>query len=107
MFFEQRTYTIAAQRVPEYLDVLEAGGAEMLAPMKPHLAGHFVCEIGRLNQVISLYRYDSFEQRASVRSECAARSKLEAFVGFPPQIKPLLVDMESRILMPTALSPLR
>lgn len=107
MFYEMRTYSIAAQCVPNYLDVMEARGNAMVAPIKAHMVAQFQAEIGRLNQIISLYKYDSFEQRAQVRAQAMERSRSDEFKDVPSLIRPLLVDMESRILLPTMFSPMR
>jgi hypothetical protein len=107
MLFELRTYTLAPLRAQEYLDILSSPDGEMIAPIKQHMIGHFQAEIGRLNQIVSLYRYDSFEQRATVRAEAMRRAASETFAHVPARIKPLLQDMESKILLPTPLSSLR
>jgi hypothetical protein len=107
MFFEIRTYRLQPQRLPDYFAAMEDKGSAMVAPIKQHMVAQFQTEVGPLNQIVSLYRFDSFEQRAAVRAEAVALSRTPEFADVPGRIKPLLLEMDSRIVLPTPLSPMR
>jgi hypothetical protein len=105
--FELRTYTLQPQKLPEYLRLYEGRALEVLEPIRPHLVGFFATEAGALNQVVSLWRYDSFEQRMRLRGEAYRRAERLEFADFPGQIAPLLQSMESKLLVAAPFSPLK
>ena len=105
--FELRTYTLRPQRLAEYLKLYEERALDALAPIRPHLVGFFASEAGPLNQVVSLWRYDSFEQRRRLREEAYRRVAQPPFADFPAQVTPLLQDMENKLLLPARFSPLQ
>jgi len=104
MFFEHRTYTLHPQRARAYLQLVESKGLPLLGPMLPHMRGYFVSEFGPLNQVVHIYKYDSLEQRAQIRSEIASNP---AFPEYAEALTPLIASMESKILLPAPFSPLK
>ena len=56
---------------------------------------------------MSLWRYDSFEQRRRLREEAYRRVAQPPFADFPAQVTPLLQDMENKLLLPARFSPLQ
>jgi hypothetical protein len=61
------------------------------------LAAFWHTEVGPLNRIIHVWPYDSFEQRAQVRSQ-----KIE---GWPPNIREFVEDQQSEIFIPAPFSP--
>src|SRR2546423_15013658 len=97
MIIEMRTYTLQ----PGTLAEVEKRFGEALPNREKHskLAAFWHTDVGPLNQIIHVWAYDSFEQRATVR---AAASK-EA--GWPPQTREFVVAQQSEILQPAPFSP--
>ena len=97
MIFEMRTYLLRPGVVAE----AERRFEQALAHRTPFskLAGFWHTEAGLLNQIIHIWPYESIQQRMQVRAEAVKSG------NWPPKIRDLLVDMESRIVVPAAFSP--
>jgi hypothetical protein len=102
MIVEMRTYVLHAGQQGDFLVLMEQEGIAIERRILGHLLGFYTCEIGTLNQIVHLWRYDSFEDRHQRRSSLAADPGWTAFV---PKVLPLIRDMENRILTPAAFSP--
>lgn len=95
MFYEMRTYRLRPGTVQSYLKLVENEG---IAIQKSHL-GVLVCylhsEIGPLNEIIHIWRYQSLDDREKRRNSLAENPAWQAFV---PKIQVLIETMESKIL---------
>ena len=96
MLYELRTYTLKPGAVPEY----EGHFAEALPVRLKYspLVAFWHVEIGPLNQVLHLWRYDSLQERADVRAAAAK----DPSGMWPPKGLDLIVSMENDILIPGA-----
>jgi hypothetical protein len=104
MILEVRTYTIRTGLVAEYLALYEREGFQ---PHTRHLGqpvGWFSSEIGTLNQVVHMWRYQSHAEREVKRAALYADPVWLAFI---PKTRAYIERMENQILVPTAFSPLR
>ncbi|HEY8290423.1 MAG TPA: NIPSNAP family protein [Acetobacteraceae bacterium] len=97
MIIEMRTY----QLKPGSLAEVEKRFGAALPVREKHskLAAFWHTEVGPLNQIIHVWAYDSFEQRAQVR---AAAQKEE---GWPPPIREFVVAQQSEVFNPAPFSP--
>ena len=68
MIVEQRTYTLFPGKTLEYLRLYESEGMAIQTRILGRLVGYFTTEIGPLNQIIHMWGYDSFEERARRRA---------------------------------------
>lgn len=68
------------------------------------IVGLWTTEIGKLNLAAHLWAYDDLNHRAQVRSAALADPEWAAFV---PKGSQCLAEMETTILIPTAISPLQ
>ena len=96
MLFELRTYNTMPGAVPE-VEKRMGEAIETRVKYSP-LVGYWHTEIGPLNQVLSLWSYESLGQRAEARAAAAADSSGK----WPPKLSELLVNQNSDILMPGA-----
>lgn len=103
MIIDHRTYLFHPQQAATFVKLIEDGGKDVIAPMLPHLRGFFITEVGRLNEVVHLYAYDSFEQRAAIRAQVRTSP---GFPDFAARVTPLLVSQESKLLLPVSFSPI-
>lgn len=104
MIVEQRTYMFHPGAVPKFLALYDGTGARHLQRrILRNLIGYFVTELGPLNQTVHLWGYASLDDRAARR---AALMGEPVWQDFLKQILPLLQDQQSRILLPTAFSPI-
>jgi hypothetical protein len=102
MIVEERIYTLEAGKVGEYLRLYEEEGLAIQTRILPKLVGYFSTEFGPLNQVVHLWAYESLDQRAERRAELMADPGWQAYVA---KIRPLLVRMENKLLIPAPFSP--
>ena len=95
MIYELRTYSFAPGKIPEYLKLAEEVGTKIRGDQYGTREGSWVAEIGVLNQIWHLWRYDSLDERSRLRQELS-RNKAwrEDFVA---RIQPLLTRQEIRL----------
>ncbi|MBN9245336.1 MAG: NIPSNAP family protein [Mesorhizobium sp.] len=103
MIVEKRTYTFHPGKVQEFLALYEREGLPLHTKYLP-LLGYFVSDIGPLNQVITMWGYESMADREEKRARLYADPE---WIAFGPKTTPLIQTMESVILRPTAFSPIR
>jgi hypothetical protein len=101
---EERTYTLYPGKTPEYLRLYQSEGMAIQTKILGRMVGYFTTEIGPLNQIVHMWGYDSFEERSKRRAQMAADEGWKAYVA---KIQPLIRTQESKILVPTAFSPIK
>ena len=104
IILEQRDYHVHTGKLPELVALYESEGIEIQKEVLGGFVGAFTTEIGALSTYTSMWRYASFEERASRRAALQAREDWKAFL---PKISPLIHTQQNRILVPTAFSPLQ
>lgn len=104
MIVEERTYRIAAGRLPEYLERYQEMGLEVQTRILGSLIGYFSTEIGELSTLVHLWGYADLNDRAARR---AALAREPAWQDYLRVCTPMILSMENRILVPTGFSPLR
>lgn len=102
--FEQRTYTIRTGLVQEYLQLYHREGFDVHCRHLGPPVGWFFTEVGELNQVMMMWRYDSHADRETRRDRLYADPDWLAFV---PKTAPYIEKMENRIIRPAFFSPLQ
>lgn len=104
MILDHRTYRLRVGALPEYLVLYEKEG---YAAQSRHLGapvGWFYTEIGPLNQVVHIWKYDDLADRDRKRAGLQADPEWQAFVA---KAAPYIEHMENKILRPAPFSPLR
>jgi hypothetical protein len=105
MILEQRDYQVFVGKLGELVRLYETEGIAIQQEVLGGFVGAFTVDIGaELSVYTHLWRYDSHAERARRRAELQARDDWKAFL---PKIQPLIHTQASRILVPTAFSPLR
>jgi hypothetical protein len=105
MIVEIRTYTAAAGRMAEWLDYYGKNGLPIQQRMLGKLVFFGTGEIGPLNQITHIWAYDSLAEREQKRG---AMNKDPAWQDYlKNQPAGVLMTQESKILNPTAFSPLK
>ncbi|MEO8544883.1 MAG: NIPSNAP family protein [Burkholderiaceae bacterium] len=97
MLVEMRTYVLHAGKLAAFLDGMEKEGLAIERPILGRLLGYYSSEIGTLNQVIHLWGYVSFEERARRRHKLAQDAAWQSFV---PKVMPFIRDMQNQLLTP-------
>lgn len=104
MIVEQRTYDFRPGALPKFFELYETTGARALQTrILGQLLGYFTTELGPLNQTVHLWGYRSLDDRAARRAALMTEPVWRGFLG---EITPLLQRQESKILLPTAFSPI-
>lgn len=104
MIIEERIYRIRSGKTAEYLKLVREEGIAIQAPILGGLIGYFVTEIGPLNQVVHMWRYEDLEDRARRRRTLSQDPRWQAFI---PRLMALIETAENRILLPTDFSPMQ
>ena len=99
MIVEQRTYTLRPGTAPEFLRIYEEHGLPVQLPILGTLVGYYSTEFGPLNQVIHMWGYESFEDRARRRAELV---KSPGWQTYLPMNRDKIVSQENKLLVPTA-----
>ncbi len=99
MLHELRTYTALPGAIPDVLKANEEVGRKVRGDDYGVLEGYWYTEMGPLNQVMHLWRFDSFEERARLRGELG---KVEGWTKeYVPRLRPLLTAQSTRFLINT------
>jgi len=101
---EMRTYTFHPGGAAKFLKLYQSRPLEIQKSVLGNLIGYFTSESGMLNQTVTLWGFDSLDDRQRRRAKLAADPDWQAFLN---QIFPFLVSQESKILLPTDFSPVR
>ena len=99
MFIEQRLYTFAPGKSAEFNKLYEEQGR---APQERHLGlpvGYYYSEIGPLNQVTTLWAYETLNDRVERRERLF---KDPEWIAFLHKARALVVTQETRILKPAS-----
>jgi len=97
MIVEQRIYNLVVDGISEWERHYVSEGREAQLRHLPSPIGYYASEFGALNQVVSLWGYESLEHRSQCRAALAADPDWLAFVA---KVKPLIVSQENRLLRP-------
>lgn len=102
---EERCYILDTAVTPdEYLKLYEAEGLTVQSEALGPPLGYFCTETGRLNAVVSLWRYESFEDRQARRANLGSR---KAWQDYLAKVRPMIRQMNNRLLTPAHFSALR
>ncbi len=96
MLYELRTYTVKPGTLGDMVKAASHRVHEIRKNDFGKLEGYWSTEIGPLNQVLHLWSYSDFAERARVRGELANNPR---WVGeYIPLIRPLIVRQDIRLL---------
>jgi hypothetical protein len=100
--YELRSYRTHVGKMREWIERFKEG----LIAREKHskIVGLWHSEVAGLNRVMHLWAYRDLNHRAEVRAAALRDPDWQAFLG---KSQPLLVEMESTVLVPTETSPLR
>lgn len=102
MLVEMRTYTLQPGGHAQWLEIYDKEGRETQTEILGHMVGYYYTDIGPLNQIVHMWAYEDLKERSERRAKMAAHPKWQAMI---PKVRPLIVDQESKILVPAPFSP--
>ena len=100
--YELRTYRTHTGRAQEWL-----GHFREIMPTREKYSknvGVWSTDVAQLNQVVHLWAYTDLNHRAEVRGKVMQDPEWKTFLG---KATPLLADMQSMVMTPTEVSPLK
>ena len=100
--YEMRTYTVIVGKLAEVVALYTHQGWPALAKLPPRLVGYFTGDIGAINQLVHLWK---FEDDADRRQFWATVFADEAFMAFARQLRPLLLSQENKLLLAAPWGP--
>ena len=96
MIVDHRTYTLHPGRLNEFLGIYAEQGYPLQQQYLGDCVGWYVSmDIGPLNQVVHMWRYQDLADRAGRRARLAADPRWQAYLA---AATPLLQHMENKIL---------
>ncbi len=101
MIYELRIYTVKPDQVDELLRLWEHEGKPLIDRYMECI-GIWLTDAGRLNQVVHLYVWQSYEHRDRVRQEFYALAEAKAYTA---KVKKLYQSQESMIMKAVSFSP--
>ena len=104
MIVEERIYTIKVGKLAEYLGYYESTGMPIQTSILPRMVGYFTTDVGPLSTVVHWWAYESYAEREEKRRVLSQHGEWKAYLKL---IQPLILQQESRILVPTSFSPIR
>jgi hypothetical protein len=96
MIYELRTYTVKPRTLGDMVKAASTVSRDIRKDDYGRLEGYWMTEIGPLNQVMHLWSYGSFDERAKLRGELANNPRWTG--EYIPLIRPLLLRQDVRLL---------
>ncbi len=100
--YELRTYTFYVGKLPEAIALYEHEGWPALQKYQDKLVGYFTGDIGGMNQLIHLWK---FEDDADRRKFWAMLFADADFMAFGKKLRPLILNQENKLLMASPWGP--
>ena len=101
--FEVRTYTFYVGKLSEAVELYKAEGWPALQKHAPnHLVGYFVGDVGALNELVHLWK---FEDDADRRRFLAGVFADETFMNFAKKLRPLIRKQQNKLLLEAPWGP--
>ena len=99
---EERIYILHTHfSTKDYFDIYKADGAALQIETLGGLLGYYTTEVGELNAIVSLWQYDSFEERQRRRAVLAASPQWQ---GYLDKVRPMIRQMSNRLMSPVNLT---
>src|ERR1700750_995996 len=96
MIYELRTYTVRPGTLGDIVKAASTVSLDIRGNNFGKLEGYWSTEIGALNQVMHMWSYRDYEERAKLRAELAKNPRWGG--EYLPLIRPLLVRQDVRLL---------
>ena len=104
MIVDVRTYTLVPRKMAAYLELFEKHGLPVMQRHGLELMGYYMSQIGPLNQVVHLWRYDSL---ADLERKRAARDADPAWGEYLSRTEGMVLMQDDKVMRPASFSPMR
>ncbi len=100
--YELRTYQVTVGKMAEVVNHYKTEGWPVLDKHPKKLVGYFTGDIGALNQLVHLWKFDDDNDR---RAFWAGVFGDADFMAFAAQLRPLLQSQENKLMMAAPWGP--
>lgn len=100
--YELRTYNVIVGKMSELVDLYKTEGWAALQKHPKKLVGYFTGDIGALNQLIHVWKFDDDADR---RAFWAGLFGDAEFMAFAKKIRPLMLSQENKLMMAAPWGP--
>ena len=100
--YELRTYQVMVGKMTEVVALYKAEGYPALERLPARLVGYFTGDIGALNELVHLWKFDDDADRRAFWSQVYAD---EAFMAFARKLRPMLLAQNNKLLMAAPWGP--
>ena len=104
MIVEMRTYTVLPDKLSRWLAIWEQNAKPVQSEILGQFLGMYLTDIGPVNEVVHLWRFDSLAERER-RREIMEKDPRWSFYRREVEALAPVTLMQSRILRPTRFSP--
>lgn len=94
--YELRTYTVTVGKMNDVIALYKSEGWPALSKHPDRLCSYFTGDIGALNQIVHLWKFNDDADR---RAFWSGVFNDPAFMNFAKQLRPLLQKQENKILL--------
>jgi NIPSNAP len=102
MIVDVRTYTLVPRRMARYVELFETHALPVMRRHGLELLGYYVSQIGPLNQVVHLWRYDSL---ADMERKRAARDADPAWGEYLSLTEGMVLMQDDKVMRAASFSP--
>lgn len=106
MIFDHRVYTIRANRLPDFLKLYESVALPMQRKYLGEPYAFFFSEVGHLNQVTHIWKYESADDRQARRDRMVADPAWQDYVKMVAS-QDLVEKAENQLLRPAPFMQVR
>lgn len=100
--YELRTYSVTVGKMADVVALYKSEGWPAVAKHPAKLVGYFTGDIGALNQLVHLWKFDDDADR---RAFWAALFADAAFMAFAAKLRPLLQSQENKLMLAAPWGP--
>ena len=100
--YELRTYDVVVGKMSEVVHLYQTLGWPALSRHPPRLVGYLTGDVGALNQLVHLWK---FEDDADRRAFWAGIYADAEFMAFAAQLRPLLAHQRNQLMMAAPWGP--
>ena len=100
--YELRTYSVVVGKMSELTRLYESEGWAALSKHPKKLIGYFTGDIGALNELVHMWKFDDDADRRTFWDAVYADAE---FMTFARLMRPLLITQENKLLMAAPWGP--
>ena len=100
--YELRTYTFVVGKMADAVELYGTAGWSALSKHPKKLVGYFTGDIGALNQLIHLWKFDDDVDRRAFWAGVYADAD---FMAFAKQMRPMLTSQENKLMLASPWGP--